>query len=241
MRQKNKITLLFIIIFLFICNNGIAQNVKEILQKTQQHYLDVNFNVQVEYQLFKGVSDNKVLESYIGFIIKDKDNFYTKILNTETIFTKEFYLKLNHNEKALEYILSPQKDRVKSPNLYNISAILNLFEKPKMNETDQYWHIELITKEYSSFPISKMELDIDKKDYNVLKQVLIYSALTDFSEKNNSKPDYSLPRLVINYKEYKKNKKSDLKIFDINRYFLSTDKNNVVFIAPLNKYEINAF
>lgn len=211
-----------------------AQSVKEILEKVQQKNAVFNYKVSLKYRLYKGLSGDKILEEFNGVIIKEGTRYYNKIHHTETIMTKKFFVKVNHDEKAIIYAKKTIKKQ--TDNITDISKLLTHFENPNVKTKDEFWVVEMLTKEYSPLPFSKLVITINKKDYTVKKQVLILSQLTNFA-KEIDKNDINLPRIEMLFKDYRITTKNDLTVFDKSNY-ISVNNNKIVASNNLKNYDI---
>lgn len=212
-----------------------AQSIEEVLKKVQEKNTSTNYKVNLKYQLYKGLKGTKLIEEFNGVLIKNKNNFYNKIHHTETVTTNKFYIKVNHDEKAIifsEHKIKPQKNI-----MFDFGELLKQFENPKISEQGKYWIIEMITKEFSQLPYSKISLKIDKESYLVNKQVLILSRLTDFSKDTEIKNDFNLPKIEMVFEDYKEVTEIDLNVFDKNKYVL-TKNNKIVTSQNLKNYDI---
>lgn len=228
-----KIVILLFVVFSILTN---AQTAEQILIKVQQNDSLANYKVDLKYQLYKGLNGDKLLEEKNGIYVKYNNNIYNKTHNTESIITPKFYVKVNHDEKALVFLKNKSiKPNTKSM-FIGVSNLLKQFENPKIIKNDNFWVIRLITKEYSQLSISMITLTINKTDYKVKKQVLILSNLTNFA-KNNDKNDYNLPRLEISFSNYKQVTKDDEDLFNMSKYI--TENNNKITVSNyLKNYEI---
>ncbi len=224
---------IFIIIFFFFISFSNAQTAKELINKVLKVYRTSNYKVDVTYALYKGF-DKEVIEQYKGKYIVTHDSVYNKINHTEIVITPNFFVKINHDEKAVIY--NKIENKSKKESYLNLDKLLKNFEKPEVINKGNQWQIKMTTKEFSQLKLSRLTLLINKKSYRVEKQILILSVLTNFSKNIYDKDDFSLPRLEISFGEYQKLNKLDLEIFNEKNYIINNK--NISLSNKLKNYKI---
>jgi len=226
-----------IIYILFFLSSTVlfSQSLDEVLKKVEDKYsTQGNFKVGMRYKLFKGATSDVIVEEYKGLlIIKDK-SMYTKINNTEMISTKAFYIKVNHDEKAMIYDLTSNENSIEQQ--INLELLLDLFDKGKIKDNGAEWECELVAKMFSQVPYSKVILVIKKEDYSLSKQIFYYSSLIDFSKKRGTE-DFDIARLEIEYNNILKVSSLDDPFFNKNNY-VKVINNKIIPIGKYKSYEI---
>ncbi|MDW8850109.1 hypothetical protein SD960_08410 [Flavobacterium sp. MMLR14_040] len=210
-----------------------TQTVSEVFQKfTKQYTNTLPLQYKSTYTLYKDFDSEKAEQIYKGVFYKNaKNEVYTKIANTETLNSKTVYLKINHDEKAME-ISNPI---VTSFGDFDIKPLLDLCKIEKFIDYKTYWEITLQAKTYSGLPYSKIIVQISK-DFFLLKQTFYYSTAINFSQ-DYRKPDPHYPRLEITNTNYNRNP-VNAAIFTSNTYFSTSDKKQIILSEPLKKYEV---
>jgi len=209
-----------------------AQTLSEIIQGAQNYTANNDFKVAITYQLFKGVDGNNIIEEYKGMYAKNKDSYYSKIKNTEIVYTPTFYVKVNHDQKAMVFV-NNQVNKEQKNSLVDLDAILKNFENIKIIDKGSYWQCEMVAIEYSQSPFSKIIMDINKKNYAIKKQVLYLTNMIDFSDNERTKAEYNIPKLILTYSNYSDLSTYDLGLFKKNKYTTSSNGK----VAPATKYK----
>lgn len=229
--------LLYIFIFCFIPFLGFSQkassgnSIDSILKKVQEVYNTNNsISLSVNYTLFKNEVSIHTEESFDGLIVKDRQNYYSKINNTEFIQLSDNYVKINHDEKAMLYAKGTSNSDSSSP--LNISGFINFFKTADVTETSDLFVCELISKDITMLPYSKVVLHINKKDYSIKKQILYLIKPMSFANNDNEK-EISNPRLEITFSELDSKKVIPNSLFNISNY-VDVSKSDV---KPSNKLE----
>lgn len=209
-----------------------TQTVNEVFQKfSKQYSASLPLQYKSNYALYKDFDAKKAEQSYKGTFYKNtKNEMYTKIGNTETLYSKTVFLKINHDEKIIE-ISDPIESSFSD---FDMRALLNLCEVEKFVDYKSYWEITLGAKPYSGLSYSKIIVQISK-DYFLQKQTFYYNTAINFSKDYRS-PDSHYPRLEITNTNYNRNP-VNASIFNSATYFL-TAKKQIILSEPLKKYEI---
>ena len=203
-------------------------------KKNQKEY-----QVNINYAIYKGMKGTKAYESYDGVEAKLNDNFYQKLHNTELIMGADFMVKLNPDEKAMlvGYASQPVLTNF---NQLDISKVLEFFKEYTVTEKDNYWKVVLTKPNYTLLAQFKIiELHIEKETLRLQKQIMYYGSLADFAqyEKNKTTKDLDVPRLEITYENYQNEINLNKNILNSSNYFLY--ENNTITTAPKYKgYQI---
>lgn len=200
--------------------SGIGQEAKEVLKKMNEQCLKakrISYNCQ--YELFKGHASNDIVEQYGGSFYKDQNNIYQKINQTELIYTGEFSLKINHEEKLIS-IEKPQKTAQQQVDL---EAALKECSELKLTDNESYYTVTLLFKQTSSVDLAVLKLNIDKRKYNLMRMDLYYASQMNFSD-DYSKPDYAQPHLRITYNDMNHNPSRKNEKFELKQYLIQNNK-----------------
>lgn len=213
---KNQLT----VILLLVSFLGFAQTqnikVREILENTQNVYKALDkYSVQSKYVLYKGMKSNDIEQKYSSLTIKSGEKYYSRIHNTEFLFLPDSYLKINHEEKRFEF----SQSEIKTPELKGISVTnyLALFDANSVKETDDYYICSLFSKAITALPYGKIELHINKLDFQLHKQVFYLSNKITFKHSNGDE-FRAHPRLEVVLSSYKEDISHHLKKMDLKNY-----------------------
>ncbi len=208
-----------------------SQSLDDILKKVEDKYsTQGNFKVAMRYKLFKGDTSTVLIEEYKGLLIKKGKNTYSKINNTEIIAANDFYVKVNHDEKAM--LFSAVSGENSAEQQFDLKSLLDLFDKGKIKDNGNEWECELIAKMFSQVPYSKVILVIKKEDYSMSKQIFYYLSLIDFSKKRGVE-DFDIARLEVEYNNFLKVSSLDNAFFNKNNYIKIINKK----VLPVGKYK----
>lgn len=166
--------ILFITLNILSAENCLAQEdisrFKEIFSKTEKFYKEQSsYALDVTYQFFDLKNTTTATETLKGSIEKKGHNYYSKIGPTEFIYLDDIFLKINHDEKAVLYSKAPNK-KMTTP--IDITALTDYFKNVKILNKDNTLISEVLFKEKSNLPYTKMVIVIDSSNYSIIKQEL---------------------------------------------------------------------
>lgn len=210
-----------------------AQSVPAVFKELAKQYSTTEpLQYKTNYALYKDFDSKKVEQSYKGSFYKNASNeIYTKIGDTEILNSKTVFLKINHNEKAME-ILNPVANYFGE---FDIKSLYDLCKIESFKDYKSYWEITMVSKTYSSLPYSKIIVQISKK-YYLQKQIFYYNTAINFS-KDYKSPDSHYPRLEITYTNWNRNP-IPTSVFNRDTYFTTSDKKQIILAEKLKKYQI---
>lgn len=215
-----------------------AQNkeadIKTILDKVAKVYSTPNYSFNMKYELFKNSTESTVKEYYTGKTIKEGDQYYSKIHNTETIQLSNRFLKINHDEKAILY--SEEALPTNTNPLAEIATLFNYFDKTNIKEESHVYICEFIAKERSVLPYSKAILFINKLDYTILKQVLYLASQNSTTDKDGN-VKLSNPRLEISFSNFSTKDTNTSQVFSLVKY-VTINKDIVKPSSKLMAYQV---
>lgn len=231
--------ILLCIATVFICNSIIAQTATEILDKyIENKKAEKQFQADINYTLYKGLDGVKAFESYNGLLAKNNGTLYQKLGSMELVQGKDFIVKLNSEEKAMLIGYSSKPIYNNIDQLDN-TQLLQVFDEKKLIDNGNTWKLILTSKSSELSQFFSIELYLRKSNLQPIKQVFIYSAISDFSAYNSkeTKPNFDNPRLEIVYKNYRKTIDIDENLFKSSRYFIHS-KNQITTTAEFKNFEI---
>lgn len=214
--MKTKFTSILLIIFLAgtnLCQSQQKNEAERILQAVEKYYKQADeYDYSISFNMYRGRKGTKSEKSYDGRVAKLQNNIYYEAADTETVSGKDFYVRVSHAQKVLEYSFQPKKSLESSP--VNISNFITYFKEKKIREQGNQWICTLSVGKFTALPYDTVELYIDK-DYTITKQVLYFLKKIPFTGKSG-KEEMDYPRLEI---RLSKNKKpEDSEIFNKSRY-----------------------
>jgi hypothetical protein len=230
-------TIVSIVIY-FLSFNAFAgdkEKILELIKKSNAAYESApKFQTDVNYKLYASATSKTVTEAYSGTIIKSGKDVYTKIHTTEFVQIGARFIKIDHNNKAVEYSsINKQADN----NFYSmINNYLQYFSKFELATEGNLWKCVLSTAELSMVPYSKVVIYIDKATNRITKQVLYFLVKNEYKDAaGKAKKDY--PRLEIipsNYTD--KNIPVGNKLNLAN--YIQVDNNTISLVSRLSAYTL---
>ncbi len=201
---------------------------KELIQKMQSFYRsNERIEYTTRYQLFKGHRSTNVETQYEGYNFKDGSNFYQRIKQTEFVYGKEFFLRINSEDQTLEY------DHALPfwSNGADFEKAMNECREVKVEESENTYTVILLFKITSQSDFSVMRIKMDKTDYHLVQLDFYYSARQDFSTERTVK-DLHQPHLRILFENLRTDVEKKDKLFRISSYLAETGH----FLKPVGKY-----
>lgn len=234
--QKKILTLWwigFILVYAPLTAQTTRPEAKDILNKIQNVYAqDEEYSLDMDYQLYQGATGTKLLNEYSGLLVRDHGNYYNRIKNTEFFYVGTKYLKVNHEQKRLQYGAVP-KDL---PIGVDISSYLKYFTKVSYTEDNERYVFTLETTEVTPFPYGKIEIFVHKKSLEIEKQVLY--VLNEAPFKNEAgETVYSRPRLEFVISKKRKDIEKYAEKFDLSRY-IKIKNNKAVGQGEIAGYQV---
>lgn len=174
--MKNLYSNFFIVCFLLTIPNITAQrlenpSVDTILEKATAFYQNTEvFSCELTYTLLRNLEKPITISSYLGKLVKDGGNSHIKISNTEFITVNGDFLKINHDQKRMQYADNLGLENTQNP--FQIEAFLKLFASKEVQSKGDYWVCVLTSPVVTHLPYSKAWLFIDKDTYRLEKQLV---------------------------------------------------------------------
>jgi hypothetical protein len=190
----------YILLFLFFFsltsfNSGNdKQKILGLIKDTKKNYDNLqNYEISMEYSLYSTYNSMLVTEAYSGIMSKKKDIFYSKIGTTEFFRDTNYFIKIDHKSKAMEYSYK-ENDSYKFYNM--LDKYLDYFSKFELTSDKNIWICTLSAPEVSLVPYSKIVFHIDKNTSLIKKQILYFLVENKYKNaKGEIKTDF--PRLEI--------------------------------------------
>src|SRR5690606_998822 len=206
----------------------------ELFRNSKSFYSEhPTFKCDLTYTLFRDTQNPVIIEKYKGFLAKDGSKMYSKINQTEFLLVNKEFIKVNHLQKAVEYI---KGNSANFENPLEIEQYLKYFAKQKVYDDAKYWRCELSTPKLTQLPYGSIIFYFSKKDFSINKQVLeLVSPGSIKDESGNLTPDRKYLKIDVNNFESPQILAKDY--FQINNYVIH--KGNIVKISPnLNSYKL---
>lgn len=206
-----RVFLLFIGLLSF---QGFSISAKSFLSKMTANYSKLNsLEINLDYRLYKGFDGTEVIEHYQSRYCRSiEGNTYRKIDNVELISTKNYSLKLDHEEK--EAVLS--KPTALSLIDVDIKETLKRCADVRIKEVDKGFIVQLIIQAKQDIPYAFIALETDG-DYWIDKVTFYYSTQANFSG-NYFDQDIDYPRLEVQYGKVKKDWADEENLLSIANY-----------------------
>lgn len=214
-----------------------AQTVDEVLAKMHANYTDAKqLEFKATYELFRGHSSNEPHTVFAGYGLRDNNRAYQKIDQTVFVYTSQYTLKVNKEEKAM--ILSkPSTEQLLTE--VDLKAVLTQCKSKKVEASDDFYTVVLYVKDESPLPISLVKLKIDRKKYHLLRLDVYYTDHIDFSDTYN-KVDYQPPHMRITFEEVNTHPKINEALFSLDHYLKKTT-NGYIPTGSYSDYELGDY
>lgn len=227
-----KVVILLLLIFLGF--NSKAQDKSqslEILKKAGETYKTGNYGLLLNYTL--KTYNEKVIESYKGVSLRNGNNFYSKIGETEFIQEGTKFLKINHDEKAILYAISNESP---SQPILEFNDLVEMFDKVDLLDKGNYFIIKLIAQKPTQLPYHSVSIYINKAEFTIFKEIL--ELAVDVPVRTNTgKESYQPAYIELTIKEQPQLIKNfDHNKFLINNYIQTVNK-DATPIASLKNYQ----
>ncbi|QKX04212.1 hypothetical protein HN014_04570 [Aquimarina sp. TRL1] len=215
---------------------GHSQNtgVKELLNKALAFYQsEEQYQVDMTYTMYQGLTGSKATESYQGSIIKNKAVSQIKMLNTDILQFPEGQLTINHTEKTVVYTI-PEISSIERQ-VVQLNTLMKNYTQGKTTEKGDVILCELTADSQSNQnPYSRVILHINKNTYRLEKQELFFSRLIPFvGDRGVKKLDHG--RLIITF-EYSEGVLSEG--IDIKDYIVLKSSEDVFLTGDYQEYRL---
>lgn len=223
----------------FQCMVAYTQNnlpkVENVIQKVSQTYTSSpTYMFDMKYELYQDKETLKVEESYLGKVIRNHNNYYSKIHHTEFVQFEDSNVKINHDEKAILYL----KDSLKTTKTVfsDIVSLIGQFKDVSIRQNNEVFICEFIAKDVTLLSYSKVVLYINKNDYTIQKQVMYLSNAMVFKDQNGNQT-VSNPRLEISFSKFNHKIDGNQKLLAKASYITNVG-HNITTSSELSTYEL---
>lgn len=189
---------------MFICFSFpylVAQKeAKDILEEFRKKYTQrSDYQAEIIYEVFKGFDSEIAHQKSTGVLLKKGNKMYTNSDEAEIISTSNYYIRVNHKEKAI--LLTDGINIEKSASQFDLNQLFEFLDIDSLVSNAESWRIILKAKPITQLPFSAIHITIDKETYEIKSQVFYYINKIDFSQ-DYRKTDISNVKLKITYKNY---------------------------------------
>ena len=187
------------------------------------------------YTVYTDSISNIKKEELKGELIKNNEDYYFKMKETEFLFSPTYSLKVNHTQKAIVYAEQKNASENALNNEAPFIALINNYESKEVADKSESWECVLSNpKSLSSY--SKIIFYISKRDYSIIKQIYFFSSSME-KQLNPNNLNTKKERFEIVQTSYTKSPKVEEKLFDLENY-LNIKNNNYVPSEALKTYKV---
>lgn len=206
-----------------ICFYSNAQNVskedmKLVLSKMNEAYsTSKSYSMTVHHSSYAGHSSDVSIEEYTGSFLKSGDNYYSNLLDVETIQNKSAKVSVSNNQKVviISNCIEFSKAVVDKEYLDHVLDQASKIEVSNAGNTRTYKFYMKNNGEFESYLITLND------KYFMTKLVMNYRQ--ERSWKNKSGKEISgKPKLVVSYSNIKINTVVDASKFNFNKYIIES-------------------
>ncbi len=212
--------------------NASADNGQDYLELVRNNYLNLkSASVQLDYTLYKGYTNDSVVQAYSSQYRKVNGNTYRQIGGTELINSGDVSLKIDHNQKTMivsDYTSINYLD-------FDIEQTLAYCKTVKVTPLGKKNKVVMILKDQSDIPFNKIELELDKNLW-ISEITMYYSNQINFATSYFDQ-ELDFPKLVVSYHQIDRKWKDKEGILQLENYIIS-QKNNLQPAQPLQDYQL---
>jgi hypothetical protein len=207
---------------LLVSNILFSQNAVEDFRKINEAYkITSKISMNLVYTLYENHSTQTVLDKKEGEYKKDKNKYYNKLMNAETIVNGSQMLSIHSHEKAM--VLSPSKPlQTADISGVNLEQLLKVYKKIDFINKSESEKIYVVYFKDGSNILNKFEVHFNPKNYLITKLKLYYNRNIEFSE--DGKGTAQKPRLEIEFNNIDTNPHIGEEVFSIEKYVMTGKK-----------------
>ena len=170
----------YVLATLFILCNAVVhsqaktdlEKITELFSKSYKAYMNpVVFKLNIDYKLFTTYKSNVVSEQYTSVVIKNRNEYYSKIDKTEFISLKKLFIKIDNESKLMQ--VNDDVSDAEINDVYDLKGFLRHFNKFKLTEEGDYFVCSMTSPEVTSIPYGQIIVFIHKRNYNLNKIIFI--------------------------------------------------------------------
>ena len=208
-----------------------GMDAREVIGRMQKVYATEKLAYKCTYSLFRGHTSDVAHQSYEGYVYRQGELLYQQTDQTELIYGKDFFLRINHEEQAMELNAAQQAP----PATMNTDQALKECSEVLLEDKGAYYEIKLVIKNTSSLPFSQILMRIGKKNYHLEQLDMYYTTVQDFS--TDGKQDLQLSHLRIAFGALDTAPESRPALFTTASY-LKQDGDALVPVGACTGYEL---
>ena len=235
MKTKKTITILFFLTGCFIVK---AQDLETVMSKVINTYTAIDsYSINMNYTLYSDSISSVKKDELKAEFIKNGENYYMKMKDTEMIFTNYFMIKISHPEKIILYSKTKIaiNDILKSQNPF--VEFSNYFNSKKMIDKKNYWECSFSNPKNNQLPYNKIVLQISKQDFSVLKQIYFFNKSVEKQFNSNAKKG-SNERLEIVQTSFNDSFIAPDNLFSLKKYLTQINDDKYKASSYIKDYQI---
>lgn len=200
-----------------------AQSFDDIMNKVIETYQNTDsYKVNMKYIIYSDSISKLKKDELNGELIKNGNNYYFNMDQTEIIFTEKFNLKISHLEKMAVYskLKASPSDIINSQTPFVMLA--SKFHDTTVKDGGEFWVCTLENLK-SLGTYNKILLHVSKKNYSVIKQVYFFNTSIEkyfYQETDNAKKE----RLEIVQTQFNISPKIPVNLFNLDKYILKKNE-----------------
>ena len=235
--MQTKKNILVVLVLLISSAKLIAQNLNSVMQKVNDVYVNNNYHIKMDYTLYSNRDSNIKKDELKGEVIKSGDNYYTKMKETEMIFTNAFLLKISHSEKIILYskLETSIQDLIHQNNPF--MTFLEQFDDNTIEDNGNYYRCSFNKAKDLKNPYGKIVLNISKSDYSILKQTYFFKNSVE-KQFNKDAIGTENERLEVVQKLFTKDVKKPTNLFSLDKYLTKIGENTYSTSNYIKDYQI---
>ena len=217
---------LFVLVFVFAFNaeSLFAQGFKDEFRMVNETYENKSkITMDIIYNAYESHESSKIVDTYKGNMIRNGASYFTKILDTETIYTDKYSFMLDKGKKQL-IVANPIPFKKSNLTMVEVDESLKAYSEVKeLTETGdcKVYHFKLRDNIYSE--IESFDFHINKETHLIQKAVLFYSQAMKI-DPNDKNAKAKKPRLEVLFLNININPAIDSSLFDYKTYISLSGK-----------------
>lgn len=234
-RQRNR---MLMALMLISCVLLTAQDLSVIMGKVIDTYATMdNYQMTMDYTLYSNGQSNIVKDELKGEVIKEGENYYTKMKETEMVFTNGFMLKISHPEKIMLYskLKTSINDLIKQQNPF--MEFSKQFEDSKIENKGDYFICTFNKATNARMPYNKIVLYVSKEDHIISKQIYFFKTSVE-KQFNREAKETENERLEVVLTSFKKKISIDADLFSLDRYLTKVGESTYKASSYIKDYQI---